>query len=110
MILLWIWKQKTEYPLKTTTFRNHLAKNICFDKILTNENGRNESRENTTKFKETLMRKIVRLMKNWQFIGPEGNTTTVDLPHTWNASTARTAATITGGAPASTAPVLRLRP
>ena len=31
------------------------------------------------------MRKIVRLMKNWQFIGPEGNTTTVDLPHTWNA-------------------------
>ena len=53
MILLWIWKQKTEYPLKTTTFRNHLAKNICFDKILTNENERNESRENTTKFKET---------------------------------------------------------
>ena len=31
------------------------------------------------------MRKIVRLMKNWQFIGPEGNTITVDLPHTWNA-------------------------
>ena len=31
------------------------------------------------------MRKIVRLMKNWQFIGPEGNTTPVDLPHTWNA-------------------------
>ena len=31
------------------------------------------------------MRKIVRLMKNWQFIGPEGNTTAVDLPHTWNA-------------------------
>ena len=25
------------------------------------------------------MRKIVRLMKNWQFIGPEGNTTAVDL-------------------------------
>ena len=31
------------------------------------------------------MRDIVRLMKNWQFIGPEGNTTPVDLPHTWNA-------------------------
>ena len=30
------------------------------------------------------MRKIVRLMKNWQFTGPDGKTVAVDLPHTWN--------------------------
>ena len=54
------------------------------------------------------MRKIVRLMKNWQFIGPEGNTTTVDLPHTWNAIDGQD-----GGNDywrGTTAPVLRLRP
>ena len=30
------------------------------------------------------MRSTTTLMKNWQFTGPDGNTTTVDLPHTWN--------------------------
>ena len=30
------------------------------------------------------MRTYTKLMKNWQFTGPDGNTTTVDLPHTWN--------------------------
>ncbi len=32
------------------------------------------------------MRSTAKLMKNWQFTGPDGNTTAVDLPHTWNAS------------------------
>ena len=31
------------------------------------------------------MREITKIMKGWEFTGPDGNTTTVDLPHTWNA-------------------------
>ena len=31
------------------------------------------------------MRSIAKLMKDWQFTGPNGVTTAVDLPHTWNA-------------------------
>ena len=30
------------------------------------------------------MRSTTKLMKNWQFTGPDGKTVTVDLPHTWN--------------------------
>ena len=30
------------------------------------------------------MRSTTKLMKNWQFTGPDGKTTSVDLPHTWN--------------------------
>ncbi len=31
------------------------------------------------------MRGITKIMKGWEFTGPDGTTTTVDLPHTWNA-------------------------
>lgn len=31
------------------------------------------------------MREITKIMKGWEFTGPDGSTTTVDLPHTWNA-------------------------
>ena len=31
------------------------------------------------------MRNKIELMKNWQFTGPDGKTTVLDLPHTWNA-------------------------
>ncbi|MGN0707883.1 MAG: glycoside hydrolase family 2 protein [Faecalibacterium sp.] len=31
------------------------------------------------------MRSTVKLMKNWDFTGPDGTVTPVDLPHTWNA-------------------------
>lgn len=31
------------------------------------------------------MREIIKIMKGWEFTGPDGTTTTVDLPHTWNA-------------------------
>ena len=31
------------------------------------------------------MREITKIMKGWEFTGPNGATTTVDLPHTWNA-------------------------
>ena len=31
------------------------------------------------------MREITKIMKGWEFTGPDGATTTVDLPHTWNA-------------------------
>lgn len=31
------------------------------------------------------MRSSMKLMKDWQFTGPEGRTVTLDLPHTWNA-------------------------
>ena len=31
------------------------------------------------------MRSIAKLMKDWQFTGPDGMTTAVALPHTWNA-------------------------
>ena len=31
------------------------------------------------------MREITKIMKGWGFTGPDGTTTTVDLPHTWNA-------------------------
>ena len=30
------------------------------------------------------MRSTTKLMKNWQFTGPDGKPTAVDLPHTWN--------------------------
>lgn len=30
------------------------------------------------------MRSTTKLMRNWQFTGPDGKTTAVDLPHTWN--------------------------
>ena len=30
------------------------------------------------------MRSTTKLMKNWQFTGPDGKTVDVDLPHTWN--------------------------
>ena len=30
------------------------------------------------------MRTVTKLMKNWQFTGPDGKTAAVDLPHTWN--------------------------
>lgn len=30
------------------------------------------------------MQSTTKLMKNWQFTGPDGKTTAVDLPHTWN--------------------------
>ena len=30
------------------------------------------------------MRTYTKLMKNWQFTGPDGSTVAVDLPHTWN--------------------------
>ena len=30
-------------------------------------------------------RKIIRLMENWTFTGPEGTKQQVNLPHTWNA-------------------------
>ena len=30
------------------------------------------------------MRSTIKLMKNWQFTGPDGKTAAVDLPHTWN--------------------------
>ena len=46
------------------------------------------------------MRSTTKLMKNWQFTGPDGKTTVVGLPHT--TTPARTAATTTGAAPAST--------
>ena len=32
------------------------------------------------------MRSTTKLMKNWQFTGPDGKTAAVDLPHTWNLS------------------------
>ena len=28
------------------------------------------------------MREITKIMKGWEFTGPDGTTTTVDLPHT----------------------------
>ena len=31
------------------------------------------------------MREITKIMKGWEFTGPDGTTTPVDLPHTWNA-------------------------
>ena len=31
------------------------------------------------------MREITKIMKGWEVTGPDGTTTTVDLPHTWNA-------------------------
>ena len=31
------------------------------------------------------MREITKIMKGWEFTGPDGTTTTGDLPHTWNA-------------------------
>ena len=31
------------------------------------------------------MREITKIMKGWEFTGPDGTTTTVDLPHTWQA-------------------------
>ena len=31
------------------------------------------------------MRSIAKLMQDWQFTGPDGKTTLVALPHTWNA-------------------------
>ena len=31
------------------------------------------------------MREITKIMKDWEFTGPDGTITTVDLPHTWNA-------------------------
>ena len=31
------------------------------------------------------MREITKIMKGWEFTGPDGTTTTVDLPHTWSA-------------------------
>ena len=31
------------------------------------------------------MRSIAKLMKDWQFTGPDGVTAAVELPHTWNA-------------------------
>ena len=31
------------------------------------------------------MRSIAKLMKDWQFTGPDGMTAAVELPHTWNA-------------------------
>ncbi len=31
------------------------------------------------------MRSIAKLMKDWQFTGPDGVTAAVVLPHTWNA-------------------------
>ena len=31
------------------------------------------------------MRRIAKLMKDWQFTGPDGVTAAVELPHTWNA-------------------------
>ncbi len=31
------------------------------------------------------MRRITKIMKDWQFTGPNGVTTAVELPHTWNA-------------------------
>lgn len=31
------------------------------------------------------MREITKIMKGWEFTGPDGTTTTVNLPHTWNA-------------------------
>lgn len=31
------------------------------------------------------MREITKIMNGWEFTGPDGTTTTVDLPHTWNA-------------------------
>ena len=31
------------------------------------------------------MREITKIMKGWEFTVPDGTTTTVDLPHTWNA-------------------------
>ena len=31
------------------------------------------------------MRSIAKLMQDWQFTGPDGKTTPVELPHTWNA-------------------------
>lgn len=31
------------------------------------------------------MREITKIMKGWEFTDPDGTTTTVDLPHTWNA-------------------------
>ncbi len=31
------------------------------------------------------MREITKIMKGWEFTGPDSTTTTVDLPHTWNA-------------------------
>lgn len=31
------------------------------------------------------MREITKIMKGWEFTGPDGTITTVDLPHTWNA-------------------------
>ena len=30
------------------------------------------------------MRSTTKLMKNWQFTGPDGKTVDIDLPHTWN--------------------------
>jgi Beta-galactosidase/beta-glucuronidase len=40
----------------------------------------------TTKRKDACaMREITKIMKGWEFTGPDGTTTTVDLPHTWNA-------------------------
>jgi hypothetical protein len=40
----------------------------------------------TTKRKDgCAMREITKIMKGWEFTGPDGTTTTVDLPHTWNA-------------------------
>ena len=30
------------------------------------------------------MRTVTKLMKNWQFTGPDGKVAVVDLPHTWN--------------------------
>lgn len=35
------------------------------------------------------MRSIAKLMKDWQFTGPNGVPTAVELPHTWNARDGR---------------------
>ncbi len=51
------------------------------------------------------MRNHQKIMKGWEFTGPDGTTTTVDLPHTWNARDGQDGGMTTGAAPASTAPV-----
>jgi len=81
-----ICESKTEYPHHSTDYRNGLAKGKVFDKIIAKD--RKTTAQQRKRYRYTggkRMRSIAKLMQDWQFTGPDGKTTLVELPHTWNA-------------------------
>ena len=81
-----ICESKTEYPHHSTDYRNGLAKEKVFDKIIAKD--RKTTAQQRKRYRYTggkRLRSIAKLMQDWQFTGPDGKTTLVELPHTWNA-------------------------